>query len=103
MGSRDASLDSPGSDSYTYRPVEPPRMSDHDDHGHDEGHDDHGHGHDDRPDYDPSNKELPSGEPPLRDTAPQSPYTGQDVGVGFAVLLVGLLLTFGLALGFVGV
>lgn len=60
------------------------------------------HGHADRPEYDPTNKELPSREPPLRSTAPQSEYTTRDVGVGFAVLAVGLVLTFGLALGFVG-
>lgn len=33
-----------------------------------------------------------------RDTAPQGPYTTRDVGVGFAVALVGLLLTFGVPL-----
>lgn len=54
--------------------------------------------HDDavRPEYDPSNKALPAREPPLRETAPQSEYTGRDVGVGFAVLLVGLAVTFAL-------
>jgi hypothetical protein len=65
-------------------------------------HDDHGHG-EDRPEYDPANKDLPAGEPPLRSTAPQSDYTSRDVGVGIAVLAVGLVLTFGLALGFVGI
>jgi hypothetical protein len=38
---------------------------------------------------------LPSGE---RITAPQSEYTLRDVGSGFAVLAVGLVLTFGVAL-----
>jgi len=61
------------------------------------------HGHESRPDYDPTEKTLPSGEPPLRSTAPQSEYTTRDVGVGVAVLSVGLVLTFGLALGLVGV
>jgi hypothetical protein len=60
-------------------------------------HDDHEHGHEERPDYDPANKDLPSGEPPLRATAPQSDYTMRDVGVGAAVTVVGLLLTFGVA------
>jgi len=67
-------------------------------------HDDHddGHGHGaDRPDYDPSNKELPERAPPLRSTAPQSDYTMRDVGVGVAVLAVGLVLTFGLSLALV--
>jgi len=77
------------------------------DHGHDGGHDDHDHGgdhgHEDRPDYDPANKDLPSGEPPLRSTAPQSDFTGRDVGVGLAVLAVGLVLVFGLSLGLVGI
>lgn len=68
---------------------------DHDDH------DDHGHGHDDRPEYDPSNKELPSGAPPLRSTAPQSDYTMRDVGVGFVVALVGVAVVFGLPLALV--
>ncbi|PSP91878.1 hypothetical protein BRC78_03800 [Halobacteriales archaeon QH_8_68_33] len=70
---------------------------------HDDGHGDHdGHGHgEDRPAYDPSAKDLPERAPPLRSTAPQSDYTMRDVGVGFAVLAVGLVLTFGLALGLV--
>lgn len=48
---------------------------DHDDHGDDEG----------------------------RTTAPMQEFTSQQVGIGVAVLAVGLVLTFGLALGFVGV
>jgi hypothetical protein len=59
------------------------------------------HGHEDRPDYDPQDKELPAGEPPLRSTAPQSAYTNRDVVVGFVVLLVGLAVTFGLPLAMV--
>lgn len=58
--------------------------------------DDHGHGHEDRPDYDPRHKDLQSGEPPLRSTAPQSDYTFRDVSVGFVVMLVGVAITFGL-------
>jgi hypothetical protein len=54
-----------------------------------------------RPEYDPSAKELPSGEPPLRSTAPQSDYTSRDVGVGVAISLVGVVLTFGLPLALV--
>lgn len=33
-----------------------------------------------------------------RTTAPQSPYTGRQVGTGFLVLLVGLLVTFAIPL-----
>ena len=75
-------------------------MADDHDHG-DDDHDDHGHGHEDRPDYDPANKELPERAPPLRSTAPQSDNTMRDVGVGFGVFAVGLVLTFGLAFGLV--
>jgi len=51
---------------------------------------DHHEGED--PDVQP---ELPASE---RSTAPQSDYGMGDVGVGFVVLAVGLVLTFGLAL-----
>ncbi|PSP69930.1 hypothetical protein BRC79_03240 [Halobacteriales archaeon QH_8_67_27] len=61
-------------------------------------HEDAAHGHEDRPDYDPANKNLPAGEPPLRSTAPQSEYTTRDVGVGFAVMLVGVAVAFALPL-----
>ena len=61
-------------------------------------HEDAAHGHEDRPDYDPANKNLPAGEPPLRSTAPQSEYTTRDVGVGFAVMLVGIAVAFALPL-----
>jgi hypothetical protein len=33
-----------------------------------------------------------------RQTAPQGPYTGRDVAVGFVVAVVGLLVTFGIPL-----
>ncbi|WP_101296609.1 DUF7550 family protein [Halegenticoccus soli] len=33
-----------------------------------------------------------------RSTAPQSPYSMRQVGIGFAVLLVGLAITFGIPL-----
>lgn len=77
-----------------------------DDHeaAHAEDHEHHGAGapehevRDDRGSYDPSNKDLPSREPPLRTTAPQSEYTSRDVGVGVVVFLVGAALTFGLAM-----
>lgn len=52
---------------------------------------------DDRPPYDPENPQLPDREPPLRSTSPQSDFTTSQVGTGFAMLAVGLLLTFGLA------
>lgn len=60
---------------------------------------DHEHGHDaeDRPAYDPTDVELPSREPPLRSTAPQSEFTFGQVTTGLLVLLVGLAVTFGLA------
>ncbi|MFC7139139.1 hypothetical protein ACFQMA_04710 [Halosimplex aquaticum] len=61
-------------------------VDDHEDAAHD----------DDRPEYDPANKDLPSGEPPLRETAPQSEYTSRDVGVGIAVMLVGVAIAFAL-------
>jgi len=61
-------------------------------------HEDAAHGHEDRPDYDPANKDLPAGKPPLRSTAPQSEYTTRDVGVGFAVMLVGVAVAFALPL-----
>ena len=35
-----------------------------------------------------------------RSTAPQSDYSGKQVGIGFAVLAVGLAVTFGLPLLF---
>ena len=64
---------------------------------------DHEHGFDaeERPDYDPENPHLPSREPPLRGTAPQSPYAMRDVGVGLVVFLVGVAVTFGLPLALV--
>lgn len=37
-----------------------------------------------------------------RVTAPMQEYTASQVGIGVAVLLVGLVLTFGLAFGLVG-
>lgn len=58
----------------------------------------HEHGDDERPDYDPTDPQLPSREPPLRSTAPQSDYVVGQVWKGVAVLVVGLALTFGLAL-----
>lgn len=51
---------------------------------------------DDRPDYDPTEPTPPEFEPPLRSTAPQDDYTTQQVVIGFVVLLVGLVVTFGL-------
>lgn len=50
----------------------------------------------DRPEYDPENVDVPTDAPPLRSTAPQSDYTLGQVGVGFAVLLVGLIVTMAL-------
>ncbi|MEF8829399.1 MAG: hypothetical protein V5A49_10205 [Haloarcula sp.] len=56
------------------------------------------HHEEDRPDYDPEHVELPAREPPLRSTAPQSAFTMSQVGTGLGVLLVGLVVTFGIAL-----
>jgi hypothetical protein len=63
-------------------------MDDHDadDHGEaDHGHDDHGHG-----DGAPGGYE--------RSTAPQSEYTGRQVGIGIAVMIVGVVVTLGVPL-----
>ena len=60
-------------------------------------HEDAAHGHEtERPEYDPHKIELPSREPPLRETAPQSDFAMTHVVRGAIVLLVGLALTFGL-------
>ncbi|MBV0901873.1 DUF7550 family protein [Haloarcula salina] len=56
------------------------------------------HHEEERPDYDPEHVELPAKEPPLRSTAPQSDFTMSQVGTGIVVTLVGLALTFGIAL-----
>jgi len=56
--------------------------------------DDHG---EDRPAFDPTDPTPPAEEPPLRSTAPQSAFTGRQVGIGFVVLLVGLAVIFGVA------
>ena len=55
-----------------------------------------GHHDEERPDYDPESPSPPEREPPLRSTAPQSDYTMGQAISGYAVLLVGLALTFGL-------
>ena len=51
------------------------------------------HHDEERPDYDPESPAPPDREPPLRSTAPQGEYTMGQVGFGFAVLLVGILIT----------
>jgi len=62
-------------------------------------HEDAAHGHDEeRPEYDPHKIELPSREPPLRKTAPQSDFAMTHVFRGALVLIVGLVLTFGLGI-----
>ena len=91
------------SDSYTWDATEAPIMvDDHedaaDDDAHGDGHDDDGHHDADRPDYDPHKIELPSREPPLRSTAPQSDFAMTQVVRGALVLVVGLALTFGLGI-----
>ena len=62
-----------GSDRSKYPPGEPTGMTDHADDG---GHGDH-HDHE-------------SG----RSTAPQSPYTNREVGIGLAITLAGIVLVF---------
>lgn len=54
--------------------------------------------HDDRPEYDPSDPAPPERSPPHRKTAPQSGYTNGQVVLGFVIMLVGLVVTFGLPL-----
>ena len=54
------------------------------------------HHEEERPDYDPTAPTPPEREPPLRSTAPQSEFTTGQVGVGVAIALVGLAVTFGL-------
>lgn len=49
------------------------------------------------PDKERPNVKVPAAE---RTTAPQSPYTMRQAGIGFAVLLVGLLVIFGVPLLF---
>lgn len=49
------------------------------------------------PEKERPNVKVPAAE---RTTAPQSPYTMRQVGIGFAVLLVGLLVAFGFPLLF---
>ena len=51
----------------------------------------------DSAEYDPAEPTPPEREPPRRSTAPQSPYTNGQVAIGFAVLVVGLLVVFGLS------
>ncbi|WP_425601455.1 DUF7550 family protein [Halolamina litorea] len=61
----------------------------------------------DRPKYDPAGADAMDdhdhGDDAGRVTAPMQEFTTGQVGVGLAVLLVGLVLTFGLALGLVGI
>ncbi|SDJ90461.1 hypothetical protein SAMN05216226_111104 [Halovenus aranensis] len=54
--------------------------------------------HDDRPAYDPSEPTPPEREPPYRQTAPQSAFTGTQVTIGCLVSVVGLAVIFGLPL-----
>jgi hypothetical protein len=58
------------------------------------------HHEEERPAYDPGSPTPPEREPPLRSTAPQSDYTMGQVAFGYAVLLIGLALTFGVAVLF---
>ena len=51
------------------------------------GEDEHGHEDTDAPDVEPG-----------RETAPQSPYSMREVGIGLAVLAVGLVVAFAVPL-----
>ena len=87
------------SDSYTWDATEATIMvDDHENVADDDSHGDDGHHDADRPDYDPHKIELPSREPPLRSTAPQSEFATTQVVRGALVLVVGLALTFGLGI-----
>ncbi|WP_254537860.1 OadG family protein [Halomarina litorea] len=44
--------------------------------------------------HDHHDSDTPEPRPDHRTTAPQSPYTNRDVGVGFVVALVGMLVVF---------
>lgn len=66
-----------------------------DDNG-DDDHVEHGDGHDDDHAHD-------HGDDEGRITSPMQEFTTQQVGIGVAVLVVGLVLTFGLAFGVVGI
>ena len=46
--------------------------------------------------YDPTSPTPPARVPPRRSTAPQSEFTSGQVGFGFLILAVGLVVTFGL-------
>jgi hypothetical protein len=54
--------------------------------------------HDEADVDDHAEAEEPQREWEERHTAPQSPYSGRDVGVGAVVALVGVLITFGVPL-----
>lgn len=58
---------------------------------------------DDDPDgeYDPTDPTAPARAPPLRQTAPQSPYTGKQIAMGLVVLVIGLAVVFGIPLALV--
>lgn len=46
--------------------------------------------------HDHHDSDTPEPRPDHRTTAPQSPYSNRDVGVGFVVALVGMVVVFGL-------
>ncbi|MFC7072456.1 hypothetical protein ACFQJ7_14540 [Halovenus rubra] len=52
----------------------------------------------DTSEYDPQEPTPPEREPPYRQTAPQSTFTGSQVGIGLIVTLVGVAVTFGVPL-----
>lgn len=56
------------------------------------------HDEDESPEYNPEYPTPPARAPPLRSTAPQSDYRMGQVGFGFLVLIIGLIVTFGLPL-----
>lgn len=48
--------------------------------------------------YDPTDPRPPERASPVRETAPQSEFTGSQVAIGVVVLVVGLTITAGLPL-----
>lgn len=74
------------------------------DHDHDDNDDQSDHeGHDEHDGNDDHEDHSDHGDGSERTTAPMQAFSTAQVGIGFAVLLVGLVLTFGLAFGFVGI
>lgn len=70
-------------------------MSDHDDHADDHEHAEHQADHDDHAHDEMHGHDVEGLE---RVTSPMQPYSMREVGIGFAVLLVGLVVAFAIPL-----